>query len=366
MTNIAIVSALRTAIGKYKGSYKHVVASDLGAQVIQEVVRQSRIDPSKISEVIMGQAIVANQGQNTARQAAIHAGLPVEIPATTISKVCGSGLYSVILGVQAIRNGDAELVIAGGQENMSASGDALYTDGLTDAFSDEHMAVLVENQLTSYGITREDQDEFAYMSQQKAIQAWREGRFLDEVVGSLTKDEQVRPSTNIELLKKLAPAFKEGGTITAGNAPGINDGAAAVLLVPEARARELGLPILATINSYAQVATDPKLMGTAPVKAVRSCLAKSGWTLDDLDLIEANEAFAAQSLMVNKELGWDTSKINVNGGAIALGHPIGATGARILVTLVHEMQKRNSKRGLVTLCIGGGQALALTVERTLD
>ncbi|MBK9615959.1 MAG: acetyl-CoA C-acetyltransferase [Uliginosibacterium sp.] len=391
MENVVIVSAVRTAVGKFGGSLAKVPAAELGAVVIRSLLARSGLAADQVSDVILGQVLTAGLGQNPARQAVIRAGLPEAVPAMTINKVCGSGLKAVMLAVQAIRCGDAEVVIAGGQENMSASphilngsrdgfrmGDAklidsMVNDGLWDIYNNYHMGVTAENLAKKYGITREEQDIFALASQNKAEAAQKAGRFKDEIVpvvipnkkGDIVfdTDEFIKHGATLESLAALKPAFDKAGTVTAGNASGINDGAAGVLVMRESKARELGLPILATIRSYASSGVDPAIMGIGPAPAVRLALQKAGWQADQLDVVEGNEAFAAQAIAVNKELGWDTSKINLNGGAIAIGHPIGASGCRILVTLLHEMQRQNAKKGLATLCIGGGMGVALTVER---
>jgi acetyl-CoA C-acetyltransferase len=396
MSNAVIVAAARTAIGKFGGSLAKIPASELGAIVITEVLKRAGVKPEQVDEVIMGQVLTAGVGQNPARQAVIKAGLPVTVPAMTINKVCGSGLKAVMLAAQAIANGDAEIVVAGGQENMSASphvmqgsrdgfrmGDAkiidsMIVDGLWDVYNKYHMGITAENVAKEHGIDRAAQDRFAYASQQKAAAAQDAGRFKEEIVAvpipqrkgdpiPFDQDEFINRKTNEEALNGLKPAFDKAGTVTAGNASGINDGAAAVLVMSEAKAKELGLTPLARIRSFASVGVDPKIMGMGPAPASRKALQKAGWTADQLDLAELNEAFAAQACAVNKDLGWDTdamrAKINVNGGAIALGHPIGASGARILVTLLHEMKRRNAKKGLAALCIGGGMGVALTVER---
>lgn len=391
MENIVIVAAARTAVGKFGGSLAKVPAAELGAVVIRALLARTGLAADQVSDVILGQVLTAGLGQNPARQAVIRAGLPEAVPAMTINKVCGSGLKAVMLAVQAIRCGDAEIVIAGGQENMSASphilsgsrdgfrmGDAklidsMVNDGLWDIYNNYHMGVTAENLAKKYGITREEQDAFALASQNKAEAAQKAGRFKDEIVpvvipnkkGDIVfeTDEFIKHGATLESLSALKPAFDKSGTVTAGNASGINDGAAAVMVMREGKARELGLPILASIRSYASSGVDPAIMGIGPAPAVRSALQKAGWGADQLDVVEGNEAFAAQAIAVNKELGWDTSKINLNGGAIAIGHPIGASGCRILVTLLHEMQRQNAKKGLATLCIGGGMGVALTVER---
>ena len=392
MHDVVIVAATRTAVGSFQGSLAHVPAVDLGAAVIRQLLEQTGLDGAHVDEVIMGQVLTAGAGQNPARQAAIKAGLPFAVPAMTLNKVCGSGLKALHLAAQAIRCGDAEVIIAGGQENMSLSNyivpgartglrmghsqivDTMISDGLWDAFNDYHMGITAENLVDKYGISREAQDAFAAASQQKAIEAIETGRFVDEITPVLipqrkgdpiafATDEQPRAGTTAESLAKLRPAFKKDGSVTAGNASSLNDGAAAVMLMSANKAQALGLPVLAKIAAYANAGVDPAIMGIGPVSATQRCLAKAGWTLAQLDLIEANEAFAAQALSVGKELDWDASKVNVNGGAIAIGHPIGASGCRILVTLLHEMLKRDAKKGLATLCIGGGQGVALAIER---
>jgi acetyl-CoA C-acetyltransferase len=392
MTQIAIVAAKRTAVGSFGGGLASVSADALGATVIRQLLADTQVSGADISEVIMGQVLTAGQGQNPARKATLDAGLPNSCPAMTINKVCGSGLKAVALGVQSILLGDAEIVIAGGQENMSQSGhvllgsrdgfrmgnaslvDTMLKDGLTDTFGGFHMGVTAENVAKKYQISREEQDAFAAASQQKASKARAEGRFADEIVPVMVPqrkkdpiafevDEFIRDDVTAEALGKLRPAFDKEGTVTAGNASGINDGAAAVMLMRVEKAEALGLPILARVKAYASAGVDPEIMGTGPIPATERCLERAGWTHQDLDLIEANEAFAAQAMGVNKGLGWDTSKVNVNGGAIAIGHPIGASGCRVFVTLLHEMQKRDAKKGLATLCIGGGQGVALAVER---
>lgn len=392
MQDVVIVAATRTAIGSYQGALAAIPAVDLGAAVISQLLTQTGLDAEHVDEVIFGQVLTAGAGQNPARQAAIKAGLPHAVPALTLNKVCGSGLKAVHLAAQAIRCGDADVVIAGGQENMSLANyvmpgartglrmghssliDSMISDGLWDAFNDYHMGITAENLVEKYGLSREEQDAFAAASQQKASVAIETGRFIEEITPILipqrkgdpiafATDEQPRPGTTAESLSKLRPAFKKDGSVTAGNASSLNDGAAAVLLMSAAKAQELELPVLARITAYANAGVDPAIMGIGPVNATRRCLEKAGWSLSDLDLIEANEAFAAQALSVGKELGWDAAKVNVNGGAIALGHPIGASGCRILVTLLHEMIKRDARKGLATLCIGGGQGVALTIER---
>ncbi|HFH3303696.1 acetyl-CoA C-acetyltransferase [Pseudomonas aeruginosa] len=390
--DIAILAATRTAIGSFQGSLSGISASALGAALIRAVLDKTGLAGEQIDEVILGQVLAAGSGQNPARQASIQAGLPDTVPALTINKVCGSGLKAVHLAVQAIANGDADLILAGGQENMSLAPyvlpkartglrlghaqleDSLIRDGLWDAFNDYHMGITAENLAERYGITREEQDTFAAASQQKAAEAIAAGRFKDEITPIsipqrkgdplvFDTDEQPRAGTTVEALAKLKPAFKKDGTVTAGNASTINDGAAVLLLASADKARSLGLPVLAWIKSYASAGVDPAVMGIGPVPATQKALQKAGWTLQELDLIEANEAFAAQSLAVAKERSWSREKVNVNGGAIALGHPIGASGARILVSLIHELIRRDGKRGLATLCIGGGQGVALTIER---
>ncbi|AMB81105.1 acetyl-CoA acetyltransferase [Pseudomonas fragi] len=392
MQDVVIVAATRTAVGSFQGSLAHVPAVDLGAAVIRRVLEKTGLDGAQVDEVIMGQVLTAGAGQNPARQAAIKAGLPFAVPAMTLNKVCGSGLKALHLAAQAIRCGDAEVIIAGGQENMSLSNyimpgartglrmghsqiiDTMISDGLWDAFNDYHMGITAENLVDKYGISREEQDGFAARSQQKAVEAIETGRFVDEITPILipqrkgdpiafATDEQPRAGTTAESLAKLKPAFKKDGSVTAGNASSLNDGAAAVLLMSATKAKALGLPVLAKIAAYANAGVDPAIMGIGPVSATQRCLSKAGWSLEQLDLIEANEAFAAQALSVGKELNWDADKVNVNGGAIAIGHPIGASGCRILVTLLHEMLKRDAKKGLATLCIGGGQGVALAIER---
>lgn len=392
MQEVVIVAATRTAIGSFQGSLAGIPAQELGAAVIRRLLEQTGLNGSEVDEVILGQVLTAGSGQNPARQASILGGLPYAVPALTLNKVCGSGLKALHLGAQAIRCGDADVVIAGGMENMSLAPyvmpgartglrmghakiiDTIINDGLWDAFNDYHMGITAENLAGHYGITREEQDAFAAASQQKATAAIEAGRFADEITPilipqrkgdplSFAVDEQPRAETTPASLAKLKPAFKKDGSVTAGNASSLNDGAAAVLLMSANKAKELGLPVLARIVSYANAGVDPAIMGIAPVPATQRCLEKAGWGLDELELIEANEAFAAQSLAVGKELQWDASKVNVNGGAIALGHPIGASGCRVLVSLLYEMIKRDAKKGLVTLCIGGGQGVAMAIER---
>ena len=392
MQDVVIVAATRTAIGSFQGSLASVSAVDLGAAVIRQLLEQTGLDGAQVDEVIMGQVLTAGAGQNPARQSAIKAGLPHAVPAMTLNKVCGSGLKALHLGAQAIRCGDADVIIAGGQENMSLSNyvmpgartglrmghaqivDTMISDGLWDAFNDYHMGITAENLADKYEISREQQDAFAAASQQKAAAAIEAGRFVDEITPILIPqrkgdpvafkvDEQPRGDTTAQSLAKLRAAFKKDGSVTAGNASSLNDGAAAVILMSAEKAKALGLPVLAKIAAYANAGVDPAIMGIGPVSATRRCLDKAGWNIDQLDLIEANEAFAAQSLAVAKDLQWDLDKVNVNGGAIALGHPIGASGCRVLVTLLHEMIKRDAKKGLATLCIGGGQGVALALER---
>src|SRR5579872_4066818 len=392
MTDVVIVSAARTAVGKFGGSLAKIAAPELGATVIRAVLERSGLKPEQVSEVILGQVLTAGSGQNPARQSVIKAGLPAAVPGMTINKVCGSGLKAVMLAANAIVAGDAEIVIAGGQENMSASphvlpgsrdgfrmGDAklvdtMIVDGLWDVYNQYHMGITAENVAKEYGITRDEQDAFAALSQNKAEAAQKAGRFNDEIVPvaipqrkgeplQFATDEFVRHGVTAESLAGLKPAFSKEGSVTAANASGLNDGAAAVLVMSAKKAEALGLTPLARIKAYATSGLDPKVMGMGPVPASRRCLERAGWTPADLDLMEINEAFAAQACAVNQQMGWDTSKINVNGGAIAIGHPIGASGARILVTLIHEMQKRDAKKGLATLCIGGGMGIAMCVAR---
>jgi acetyl-CoA C-acetyltransferase len=391
MDDVVIVAAGRTAVGKFGGSLAKIPASELGAHVIKGLLARTGIDPNLISEAILGQVLTAGVGQNPARQAVIKAGLPTSIPAYTINKVCGSGLKATHLAAQAIKCGDANIIIAGGQENMSAAPhvlngsrdgfrmgdvkmtDSMIIDGLWDVYNQYHMGQTAENVAKKYDISRTQQDEFALQSQLKAEAAQKAGKFKDEILaleipqkkGTIVfdQDEYIKPGSTIEALSSLRPAFNKEGSVTAGNASGLNDGAAAVIMMSATQARELGLTPLAKIKAYASSGLDPAFMGMGPVSAARLCLKKAGWTPDDLDLMEINEAFAAQALAVNKEMGWDTSKINVNGGAIAIGHPIGASGARILVTLLYEMVRRDAKKGLASLCIGGGMGVALAVER---
>jgi acetyl-CoA C-acetyltransferase len=391
MEDVVIVAAGRTAVGKFGGTLSKIPAAELGAHVIKNLLAQIGLDPATVNEVIMGQVLTAGNGQNPARQAVIKAGLPDMVPAFTVGKVCGSGLKATHLAAQAIKCGDADIIVAGGMENMSASphvlngsregfrmGDAklvdtMIVDGLWDVYNQYHMGVTAENVAQKFGISRAAQDEFALQSQQKAEAAQKEGKFKDEIIpleipskkGPILfdTDEYPKHGSSLEALASLRPAFNKEGSVTAGNASGLNDGAAAVVMMSAAKAKELGLTPLARIKAYASSGLDPAIMGMGPVSATRLCLKKAGWTHQDVDLMEINEAFAAQALAVNKEMGWDTSKINVNGGAIALGHPIGASGARVLVTLLHEMVRRDAKRGLASLCIGGGMGVALAVER---
>ena len=392
MEDVVIVAAARTAIGNFMGTISHMPANVLGAKVIDAVLQRSGVEREQIDEVILGQVLTAGAGQNPARTAALGAGLSNEVPAMTINKVCGSGLKAVHLAYQSIRDGDNAVVIAGGQESMSLAPhlvmnsrrgtvmgewkmvDSMLNEGLHCAINHYHMGITAENIVEKWGISREEQDAFSAGSQQKAQAAIEAGRFKDEIVPLeipqrkadplvFDTDEFPRKGTTAESLAKLRPAFKHDGTITAGNASGINDGAAVVLVMSASKAKELGLNPLARIVAYAKAGVDPKIMGTGPIPASRLCLKRAGWTVDGLDLIEANEAFAAQAISVNREMGWDTDKVNVNGGAIALGHPIGASGCRILVSLLHEMQRRDAKKGLATWCIGGGQGVTLAVER---
>ncbi len=392
MEQVAIVAAGRTGIGSFAGGLSTLSADKLGTTVIQGLLAQTGVAPEQIDEVILGQVLVAGCGQNPARQAAINAGLPNTTPAMMVSKVCGSGLKATHLAAQAIALGDADIIIAGGQESMSQSAhvlpgsrngtkmgdwnmvDTMIKDGLMDAFNGYHMGITTENIAEKFGISREEQDEFAAMSQQKAEAAQKAGKFDDEIFSVeipqrkgdpvvFDKDEYLKYGTTAETLAKLRPAFKKDGTVTAGNASGINDGAAAVMMMSLKKAQALGLKPLAVIKAYANAGVDPSIMGTGPIPAVQRCLSRAGWGVADLDLVEANEAFAAQAISVNRSLEWDTGIVNVNGGAIALGHPIGASGCRILVTLIHEMIRRDAKKGLATLCIGGGMGVALAIER---
>ncbi|HET7849034.1 MAG TPA: acetyl-CoA C-acetyltransferase [Pseudolabrys sp.] len=388
--DVVIVSAARTPVGSFNGAFANVPAHDLGKTAIQAALTRAGVEGARVSEVIMGQILTAGQGQNPARQASIAAGIPVETPAWGVNQLCGSGLRAVALGYQAIVNGDSDIVVSGGQESMSMAPhcqhlragvkmgafemiDTMIKDGLWDAFNGYHMGNTAENVAKQWQITRQMQDEFAVKSQNKAEAAMKAGKFKDEIVPVTVKtrkgdivvdtDEYPKSGVTLESISKLRPAFDKEGTVTAASASGINDGAAAVVLMKASEAAKLGKTPLARIVSWAQAGVDPAIMGTGPIPASRAALKKAGWKHDDLDLVEANEAFAAQACAVNKDLGWDTSKVNVNGGAIALGHPIGASGARVLVTLLHEMQKRNSKKGLATLCIGGGMGIAMCVER---
>jgi acetyl-CoA C-acetyltransferase len=389
-TDVVIVSAARTAVGSFSGAFANVPAHELGAAAITAALTRAKVEAAEVDEVILGQVLSAGQGQNPARQAAMKAGIPQERTAWGLNQLCGSGLRSVALGLQQIANGDANVIVAGGMENMTLaphvaflrSGvkmgdlkvlDTMLRDGLTDAFHGYHMGTTAENIATKFQITREEQDKFATASQNKAEAAKKAGKFKDEIVpftistkkGDIVvdTDEFIRDGVTYDQLAKLRAAFSKEGTVTAGNASGINDGGAALVLMTAAEAAKRGLTPLARIASWATAGVDPAIMGTGPIPSVRKALAKAGWNIQDLDLIEANEAFAAQAISVNRELGWDTTKVNVNGGAIAIGHPIGASGARVLVTLLHEMQKRDAKKGVATLCIGGGMGVALTVER---
>ncbi len=389
--DVVITSAARTPVGSFGGALSKLPAHQLGKAAIVEALKRAKIEPGEVSEVIMGQILTAGEGQNPARQAAVAAGIPYEKTAYQINQLCGSGLRAVALGFQAIRNGDSEIVVAGGQESMSMAPhcmhlrngvkmgnaemiDTMIKDGLWDAFNGYHMGNTAENVAKQFQITREQQDQFALASQQKAEAAQKAGKFKDEIVPIVVKDrkgdvtvaddEYPKHGTTLDVLQKLRPAFlKDGGTVTAGNASGINDGGAALTLMTAEAAQKRGLTPLARIVSWATAGVDPAIMGTGPIPSSRAALKKAGWKVDELDLIEANEAFAAQACAVNKDLAWDPAKVNVNGGAIAIGHPVGASGARVLVTLLHEMQKRNAKKGLATLCIGGGMGIALTVER---
>jgi acetyl-CoA C-acetyltransferase len=388
--DVVILSATRTPVGAFNGAFASLPAHELGKTAIKSALDRAGVEAPRVSEVIMGQILTAGQGQNPARQASIGAGVPVETPAWGVNQLCGSGLRSVALGFQGIVNGDSEIVVAGGQESMSMAPhcaylrggvkmgnfemiDTMIKDGLWDAFNGYHMGSTAENVARQWQITRQQQDAFAVASQNKAEAAQKSGRFKDEITPVTVKtrkgdvvvdaDEYPKHGTTLEGISKLRPAFDKEGTVTAGNASGINDGAAAVVLMKASEAAKLGKTPLARIVSWAQAGVDPKIMGTGPIPASRAALKKAGWNVGDLDLVEANEAFAAQACAVNKDLGWDTNKVNVNGGAIAIGHPIGASGTRVLVTLLYEMQKRNAKKGLATLCIGGGMGIAMCVER---
>lgn len=392
MRDVVIVAAKRTAVGSFGGGLSSLSADQLGSAVLKALLEETGVAGDQVNEVVLGQVLTAGCGQNPARQAAIHAGIPASIPAMTINKVCGSGLKAVHMAVQAIRSGDAELMIAGGQESMSQAPhvlpnsrngqrmgnwtmiDTMIKDGLWDAFNDYHMGTTAENIVEKYGISREEQDAFAAASQQKAVAAQKAGYFDGQIVPVtipqrkgdplvVDKDEGPRDGVTADSLSKLRPAFKKDGTVSAGNASSLNDGAAAVMVCSAEKARELGLTPIATIRAHANAGVDPTIMGTGPIPASQRCLKLAGWSVDDLDLVEANEAFAAQAISVNRDLGWDTDKVNVNGGAIAIGHPIGASGCRILVSLLHEMVRRDVHKGLATLCIGGGMGVALAVER---
>jgi len=391
MNDVVITGAARTPIGSFNGSLGTVSASDLGAVAIKEALTRSTVAASDVNDVIFGQVLTAGCGQNTARQAAINAGIPAECTAVTINQVCGSGLRTVAMGYQAILSGDSQVVVAGGQESMSLSThcapmrngykmgnvefvDTMLRDGLWDAFHGYHMGTTAENVAEKWQITREQQDAFAAASQQKAEAAQAAGKFDDEIVAVTVKsrrgdtivatDEYIKAGTTEESLAKLRPVFSKEGSVTAGNASGLNDGAAALVMMSGKEAEKRGAPVLARIASWATAGVDPEIMGSGPIPASKAALDKAGWSVADLDLIEANEAFAAQACAVNNDMGWDTSKVNVNGGAIALGHPIGASGARVLITLLHEMQRQDARKGLATLCIGGGMGIAMCVERT--
>lgn len=390
MTDVVIAAGARTAVGSFNGAFANVPAHDLGSAVIKAVLDRAKLDPGEVSEVILGQVLTAGQGQNPARQAALNAGIAKESPAWLVNQICGSGLRAVGIGYQAIRNGDCDIVVAGGQESMSMSQhaahlrggtkfgslsltDTMITDGLTDAFDNIHMGITAENVAREFQITRSEQDRFAVASQNKAEAAQKAGKFKDEITAVTVKerkrerivdtDEYIREGVTYENVSALRPSFAKDGTVTAGNASGLNDGAAAVVLMGSANAEKRGLRPLARIVSFASAGVDPKIMGIGPIPASRAALKKAGWSVNDPDLIEANEAFAAQACAVNKDLGWDIDKVNVNGGAIAIGHPIGASGGRVLVTLLHEMVRRDAKKGLATMCIGGGMGIALCVER---
>lgn len=392
MRNAVIVAAGRSAIGSFGGSLASLSAVEIGTQVVSSLLEKAGLDAQQVDEVILGQVLAAGCGQNPARQTAIKAGLPSSTSAITINKVCGSGLKAVQMAVQAIQLGDAEVVIAGGQESMSNAPhvlpnsrngqrmgpwsmvDTMITDGLWDAFNDYHMGITAENIAGKYSISRDDQDAFALASQNKAEAAQATGKFEDEILPVsipqrkgdpivFQADENIRKGATIESIAKMRAAFKKDGSVTAANASSLNDGAAAVIVCSEDKAKELGLPVIATVTAYANAGVDPAIMGTGPIPASKHCLEKAGWSVNDLDLIEANEAFAVQAISVNQEMAWDVNKVNVNGGAIALGHPIGASGCRVLVTLLHEMVKQDAKKGLATLCIGGGMGVSLAVER---
>ncbi|ODU19637.1 MAG: acetyl-CoA acetyltransferase [Sphingomonas sp. SCN 67-18] len=390
MTDIVITAAKRTPVGSFLGAFAGTPAHELGRIAIEAALSQAGVDGADVSEVILGQVLTAGQGQNPARQASIAAGVPKEVPAWGVNQVCGSGLRAVALAAQAVANGDATIVVAGGQESMSLSAhaqhlrggtkmgsleliDTMIKDGLTDVFNGYHMGITAENLAEKYQVTREDQDRFAVRSQNLAEAARAGGRFNDEIVAVTVKgrkgdtvveqDEYIRDGATVDAMAKLRPAFKKDGTVTAANASGLNDGAAALVVMSADEARRRGSPVLARIKSWASAGVDPAIMGIGPVPASRRALEKAGWSVADLDLIEANEAFAAQALSVGKDMGWDADKVNVNGGAIAIGHPIGASGARVLITLIYEMQKRDAKKGLATLCIGGGMGIAMCVER---
>ena len=390
MSEVYITSATRTAVASFNGSLASLPADELGKTVIQESLKRSNLDPSEVDEVILGQVLTAATGQNPARQASMNAGIAKETPAWIVNQVCGSGLRSVALAYQSIMNGDANVIIAGGQESMSQSPhcmhlrngtkmgddkmiDSMIKDGLWDAFNGYHMGTTAENVAQEWQITRDQQDEFAFNSQQKASKAKKAGIFKDEIVGVEVKtrkdtvvfeeDEYIKDGVQLEKISSLRPAFAKEGTVTAANASGINDGAAALTVMSSDEVKKKNIEPMARIVSWASAGVDPSIMGTGPIPASRKALEKAGWSINDLDLIESNEAFAAQSCAVNKELGWDTSKVNVNGGAIAIGHPIGASGARILVTLLNQMKRQDAKKGLATLCIGGGMGIALCVER---
>jgi acetyl-CoA C-acetyltransferase len=389
-SEIVIVSAARTPVGSFNGALSSLPAHELGAIAIKAALERAKVEGAEVDEVILGQILAAGHGQNPARQAAMKAGIPQEATAWGLNQLCGSGLRAVAIGMQQIANGDAKIIVAGGQESMSQAHhsahlrngtkmgdmkflDTMLRDGLMDAFHGYHMGNTAENVATKWHISRDEQDQFAVASQNKAEAAQKAGRFAAEITSVtiqskkgdtiVDQDEYIRPGTTLDSLAKLKPAFSKEGTVTAGNASGINDGAAALVLMSAAEAHRRGLTPLARIASWATAGVDPAIMGSGPIPATRKALEKAGWTAKDLDLVEANEAFAAQAIAVNRDLGWDTSKVNVNGGAIAIGHPIGASGARVLVTLLHEMQKRDAKKGLATLCIGGGMGIALTVER---